>query len=381
MILSPATMLLQTTFIKQQDTSAVIVVVAIILGLALALIIAGALAGSGRQRASRRSARYSRNAFRRTAAAHGLSRMHIEALEDLVAATRIGQPMLLFTSQSLLDETLRKGIYSITANQELAEEERQARLARLLQIKQLVEKNSRRESGAASTATLRPGQDLGVTFPDGSGIQTRVTHNLRRMLACEIPEGFDRNKWRKGTPVRAMLWRHGDSGYAFQTKILAFDNIGGRPVFLLQHTKTMRRSQRRANRRRDIGRNCFFYPVTILETGHGRLARREAVVQQSFRHLGVLQDVSAGGCAIVTQGPLARGKLLRVDFELGAHHRIVAYGKVQRVGGGGDGRRNTMHIMFTRVSSRHMNEILAYVYDFDAATMGQRSVGGQPRSR
>ena len=372
--------LLQVTYIKQQDATAVIVVVAIVLGLVLVLVVAGVVSGSGRLRSSRRSARYSHNAFRRTAAAHGLSRAHIEALEELVTATRIGQPMLLFTSHALLDETLRKGIYSIHGNRDLSEDERQRRLARLLQIKQLIEKNSKRESGVASTATLRPGQNLGLTLPDGSGVQSRVTHNLRRMLACEIPEGFDRNKWRRGTPVRAMLWRHGDSGYAFQTKILAYDNVGGRPVFLLQHTRTMRRSQRRAHRRKEIGRNCFFYPVTILETGHGKSARREAVVQQSFRHLGVLQDISAGGCAIATQAPLSRGKLLRIDFELGNRRRVVAYGKVQRVGGG-EGQRNTMHIMFTRVSSLHMNEILAYVYDFDASAMGPRNVGRQVRSR
>jgi len=333
MIWGPVSILLQTSFIKQQDTTAVVVVVAIVVGTLVVLVIAGAARGGGLARTERRAARYSRNAFARTAAAHGLSRAHVAALEELVAATRIGQPMLLFTSPGLLDETLRKGMHALGANQELSEDDRQRRLGHLLQIKQLIEKNSKRDSRVASTAMLRPGQELGLAFPDGSAVQTKVTHNLRRMLACALPEGFDRNKWRKGTPVRAMLWRAGDSGYAFQTKILAYDSIGGRTVFLLQHTKTMRRSQRRAHRRKEIGRNSFFYPVMILETGQGRNARRQAVVQESFRHLGVLQDVSAGGCAIATPAPLARGKLLRVDFELGNRRRIVAYGKVQRVSG------------------------------------------------
>ncbi len=356
--------LLQVSFIKQGDSRAVITGAALVLGLLLVLIVAAALTGGGRVRNARRAARYTRRAFRRAAVAHGLSRTHLETLEALVAATRVGQPMLLFTSSGLLDDTLRKGIHALSGNRQISEEERERRLTVLLQIRQLIEKNSRRGGTVASTAMLAAGQELSLTFPDGSAAQSRVTHNLRRMLACEIPEGIDRNRWRKGTPLRAMLWRHGDSGYGFQTKILAYDTIGGRPVFLLAHTKTMRRSQRRAHRRKPIGRNCLFYPVMILESGHGRSARREAVVQESFRHIGVLQDISAGGCAISTQVPLARGKLLRVDFELGNRRRIVAYGKVQRVGAA-EARRSMMHIMFTRVSSRQMNAILSYVYNYD----------------
>lgn len=366
--------LLQVSFIKQGDTAGAIAVAAIVFGLLVVLVVAAALTGGGRGLSVRRAARYTRNAFRRTAAAHGLSRAHVETLEALIAATRVAQPMLLFTSSGLLDDTLRKGLHALSGNRQIPEEERERRLATLLQIRQLIEKNARRGGAVASTAMLRPGQELSLAFPDGSNVQSRVTHNLRRMLACEIPAGFDRNRWRKGTQLRAMLWRHGDSGYGFQTKIVAYDTIGGRAVFLLQHTKTMRRSQRRAHRRKQIGRNCFFYPVLILESGHGRAARREAVVQESFRHLGVLDDVSAGGCAISTQVPLSRGKLLRVDFELGVGHRIVAFGKVQRVGEA-ENRRSTMHVMFTRVSGRQLNAILSYVYNYDTAAAGPQRTG------
>jgi hypothetical protein len=359
-----ASALLQVSFIGQGDANAAITAVAIVLGLVLALAVAGSVTGARRR--TRSSARYTRMAFRREAAAHGLSRTHVEALEALVSATRLGQPMLLFTSSGLLDETLRKGIYSLRMNAQIPDAEKQRRLSVLLQVRQLIDKNSRRRGGVASTAMLGQGQELTLTFPDGSSVQSRVTHNLRRLLACEVPPEVDRNRWRKGTPLRAMLWKHGDSGYGFQTKIMAYDSIGGRPVFLLQHTRTMRRSQRRAHKRRAIGRNCFFYPVMILETGHGKSARREAVVQQSFRHLGILQDISAGGCAIASQAPLARAKLLRVDFELGNRRRIVAYGKVQRVGEP-DGGRSTMHVMFTRLSSLHLNEILSFVYDYDVS--------------
>ncbi len=364
--------LLQVSFIRQGDARSAITAVGIILGLLLVLVITASLTGAGRRR-TRRSARYTRNAFRRAAVAHGLPRTHVEALEALVAATRVGQPMLLFTSSGLLDDTLRKGIYSLRGNAQIPEADRQQKLTVLFQIRQLIEKNSKRGVVVASTSMLRPGQELGLTFPDGSSIQSRVTHNLRRMIACEVPPDLDRNKWRKGTPLRAMLWRHQDSGYEFQTKILAYDTIAGRLVFLLQHTRAMRRSQRRAHRRKAIGRNCFFYPVLILETGHGRGARREAVVQQSFRHLGVMQDISAGGCAIASQSPLARGKLLRIDFELGNRRRITAYGKVQRVGAP-EGGRSTMHIMFTRVSTLQLNEILSFVYDYDANPPGQSRV-------
>jgi c-di-GMP-binding flagellar brake protein YcgR len=191
-----------------------------------------------------------------------------------------------------------------------------------------------------------------------------VVTNLRRMLACEVPASAgDRLRWKRGARAKAVFWRHGDSGYAFMTKILGYEKMQGRSVFLLQHSQTLRRSQRRAHRRRELSRSCFFFPILVLTSGRGRRARKRAVVQENFRHVGKILDVSGGGCAIESQTPLQAGKLLRIDFELDRRRRITAYGKVRRTTRGA-GRRGDMHVMFTRVSSRNMNQILSFVYDF-----------------
>jgi hypothetical protein len=364
-------------FIKQQDTTAVFVGLGLIVGFIVILLIGGRVSARGRGSGSRAGARYTRRAFRRTAAAYGLSRTQTEILENLARVCRVGQPMLLFTNSGLLDDVLKKGIYSVTRGAasdatRSTPEDRQKRLATYLSIKQSIERNTRRAGGIRSTTLIRNGQDVNIVFPDGSRIQTRVTANLRRMLACEIPEGDGRRlRWRRGTRVRALFWRHGDSGYVFNTKILGYDTMGGHSVFLLQHSQTLRRSQRRAHRRRELNRNCFFYPILILESGRGRRARKRAVVQVNFRHVGRLQDVSAGGCSISSQIPLEPGKLLRVDFEIGRHHRLTAYGKVRRVTRDA-GRRQTMHVMFTKVSSLALNEILSYVYGYSGVPAPER---------
>ena len=76
-----------------------------------------------------------------------------------------------------------------------------------------------------------------------------------------------------------------------------------------------------------------------------------------------------------SQTSLEMGKLLRIDFELDRRHRITVYGKVRRASRSA-GRRGSMHVMFTRVSSHNMNQILSFVYDY-GETGPERRLGAR----
>jgi hypothetical protein len=74
-------------------------------------------------------------------------------------------------------------------------------------------------------------------------------------------------------------------------------------------------------------------------------------------------DISAGGCALTSHKPLPRGELIKITFEPERGNLVVAFGKIV------DSRmlsrsRTTLHIMFTRASSKNLNKINEYVYDF-----------------
>ena len=61
--------------------------------------------------------------------------------------------------------------------------------------------------------------------------------------------------------------------------------------------------------------------------------------------------------------PLPRGELIKISFEPERGNSVVAFGKIV------DSRavtrtKTTLHVMFTRASSKNLNKINEYVYDF-----------------
>jgi hypothetical protein len=104
-----------------------------------------------------------------------------------------------------------------------------------------------------------------------------------------------------------------------------------------------------------------------VETGEGRRAERKASVEQNMRTLGIVVDLSAGGCAIQAMNPFEKGKLTMVEFEIDRRAPVRAFGKVLSVHRQ-KGRGGIMHVMFTRVTRQHLNRISEFVYDFTKPT-------------
>jgi c-di-GMP-binding flagellar brake protein YcgR len=360
--------LLQTQydFLSSPDRRSTLIFLAIAAAF-LAIIILGGVISRRRNRnldpVQRR--KYGRYVFQRMAKNIGLKKHHIEILEYLIRVCNVRQPFLLFSSSSLLDDVLKKGIYALHQSTKLKEEDRERRLTYLFQIKQIIERNARGGAGVRSTLTIRPGQAVSLTPESGGHYNTRVVSTLKDMvaLAAVQDEAGSQIRWPRGTRLKINFWRESDAGYAFESKVLGYDRIKGVQCVLVHHAKTLRREQQRRYRRTPIHRPCFFFPVLVVESGSGRRAQKKAVVQQTRRYLGNLIDISAGGCSINSVYPLKTGSLCKIEFELARRQRIIVFGKVKRVRKAGF-RSGVMHIMFTKLSSRYLNQIYLYVYDF-----------------
>jgi hypothetical protein len=351
-------------FWPEQNTTSIIVGIALILAFIAVLLIGGIIAAKGRK-SSVSNRKFNRYVFQRMASNIGLTQSQLDSLENLIRVCKVKQPFLIFSNAGLLDDILKKGIYSVSHNKELSEEDKERRLNDYYKIKEKLERSSRKGIGITSTNLVRPGQSIVISFPDGSQLQTKIVTNLKRMLVCAIPDelGTERLKWKRGTNIKAHFWRNNDSGYMFASKILGYDDLKGRSTFLIQHSRTLRRNQQRKFRRRPLARTCFFYPIEIATVGKGRNLKRRAYVQENFKHLGNFLDISAGGCSVNSQAPLERGKLLMIEFEIERGQRLTAYGKVRRVTKN-RGLFSIMHIMFTKVTSRNLNSIYSYVYNY-----------------
>ncbi len=190
-------------------------------------------------------------------------------------------------------------------------------------------------------------------------------------------------RWMRGTKLAVYLWRDNDAGYSFVSKILGYDTVKGVSSILIQHSKTLRREQRRRSRRRELMRACFYYPIRIAESDQGRKGDRKAIVEQNMRTLGTVVDLSAGGCAIQSLNPFDKGKLVMIEFDIDKQAPMRAFGKVMHVHRQKT-RGGVMHVKFTRVTRQHLNRISEFVYDFSRpTTLGQvrqqmdRSISGR----
>jgi hypothetical protein len=332
----------------------------------VALILIGAMLNRRRQpRTDAEVQQYSSGVFRRAAKAMGLPAAHVDMLENLVRACKVRRPLLVFSSAGLLDDTLKKGLHSLENARELSEAERENRKAIIFQIKQIIERNARKEVAAHSTTFLRPGQVLAVTPEGGGAFSSRVVSNMKDFLTVSVPvqPAGAGTRWARGTRLSVYLWRENDAGYSFISKVLGYDTVKGVSSILIQHSRTLRREQRRKSRRRELLRPCFFYPIRISETGEGRKLERKAIVEQNMRTLGTVLDLSAGGCSIQTLNPFDKGKLVMVEFDIDRKAPIRSFGKVMHVHRQ-KGRGGSMHVMFTRVTRQHLNRISEFVYDF-----------------
>jgi len=340
-----------------------------IVGVIALILIGTILSRRARPSATETAERISGAVFRREAKRVGLTGPSADVLENLVRMCKVKQPLLVFSSASLLDDTLKKGLYSLDNARDLNPEEKENRRATIFQIKQTIERNARKGADLRSTALLRPGQLLTITPEGVAAYSSKVISNMKDFLTVSTPAqpaGAD-TRWMRGTKLSVYLWRDNDAGYSFISKVLGYDTVKGVPSVLIQHSRTLRREQRRRNRRREIMRQCFYYPIRIVETGQGRKAERKATVEQSMRTLGIVVDLSAGGCAIQTMNPFDRGKLAMVEFDIDRQAPIRAFGKVLNVHRT-KGRGGIMHIMFTRVTRQHLNRISEFVYDFSRPT-------------
>jgi c-di-GMP-binding flagellar brake protein YcgR len=340
----------------------------------VALLFIGAIASRrARARSPAEIQQYSSGVFRRTGKAMGLGTPHIDLLENLVRVCKVKQPFLLFSSAGLLDDTLKKGLFSLDSNREMSDEERENRRAVIFQIKQIIERNARKGAMMRSTTFLRPGQLLSITPENGGQFASKVISNMKDFLtvsAPAVPAGPD-TRWMRGTRLSVYFWRDNDAGYSFASKVLGYDTIKGVSSVLIQHSKTLRKEQRRRSRRRELMRPCFYYPIKITETGQGRKAERKAVVEQNMRTLGTVVDLSGGGCAVQTLNPFDKGKLVMIEFDIDKKAPIRAFGKVMHIHRQ-KGRGGVMHVMFTRVTRRYLNRISEFVYDFSRpTTLGQ----------
>jgi c-di-GMP-binding flagellar brake protein YcgR len=368
MMYLPSGLLLQEIrFISTPDLASIIILGIIIVILILLIILGSVLSKKPVVRDSTTRKRYNKFMFERMAKDVGFSKRHIDTLKRLVTVSNVRHPLFLFTNTGLLNSVLKKGIYSIERQPALSEGERIHLLNTIYEIKQTIEYHAKRGIGLRSTYLIKPGQLFTLHHTSSQRFHTKLISNHSSALICSYPVIPVGNQYlfRKGTKLKVFFWREKDSGYSFPSRVLGFDRTGSVPHISLQHSKKIKREQHRKFSRKPLKKSCFIYPLLVVNEGTKKNPRKKVITQEAKRQIGVIFDISAGGCRVGCPAPHKRGSYIKLEFDIKPRTSVNALGKVlsikQRPG---TGANHVIHVKFVKISNKSRNHIFSYVYNY-----------------
>lgn len=290
----------------------------------------------------------------------GLTKEQRKAVKEMAGALSLQNPERLLSNSAYLSTALRRRIEQIDKSDE-PEPDRERLKSILFSVRRAVANAAAQVRVLPSSRQIKIGQEVSIRTADGTTFDTMISSNVHNGLGVELTHERGGATWRKGTQLQVSFVVDPDRLFAFRTKVIGYNNVRGASVMFVEHVTNIQQKQKRRSPRREYDRPCYFYPVTVITVGRGRKAKKQAFVNKNRRIFGRFEDLSGGGCAVRTQAPLAAGSILKVDFEAAEGKPIAVFGKVRsvdrtRVRGG------LMHIMYTRVSRKNLNEIQSYVY-------------------
>lgn len=365
-MLAAAVGLLQTTsrfkgqLFKPADPKQNFIFLGIIFGLFVLLIIGNRFSGK-----DGKSKKYSKRLFRKEAARIGLTKKQTQLLESLIKTYHVTRPFALLSNTRTLNNTLGQALRDV-GHMEAPSAVIEERKLNIYRIKQRIERVFAETHQLSDTKKLKLSQQITFKMPNGNRYPSVVTANLKEFYCARVPVNRTGSqiRWNKGSRIEVLIWGEDGEEYAFSTKILGYNSVKGITSVFLQHSNKINRAYQRRFRRKSIKRPCYFLPIQIRVSGSGRRERKEAVVLKNQGRMGTLIDLSAGGCAIQTTAPMNKGELIKISFEPIKGNPVTTYGKI--VDTRSYGRIYTsLHVMFTRASSKNLNRINEYVYDFE----------------
>ncbi|QEN07208.1 PilZ domain-containing protein [Oceanispirochaeta crateris] len=333
-----------------------------VMGISLLFLIIGNKLSNG---SNAKNKRYSKRAFRREGTRVGLTKKQIALLESFIKVYHVNKPFDLLSNTRTLNNTLSQALRDIS-HMEAPPSVVEERKLNIYRIKQRIERVFAETNQITDTRKLKLSQNVTFKMDNGNRYSSVITANLKEFYCARVPIGKKGSqvKWPKGTRLTILIWGADGEEYTFTSKVLGYNSVKGITSVFLQHSNKISRAYQRKFRRKQIKRPCYIFPIKIQITGSGKRERKEAVVLKNKGRMGTLIDLSAGGCSLQTTSALNKGELIKLSFEPIKGSPVVTYGKIV------DTRSRSriytsIHIMFTRASSKNLNRINEYVYDFE----------------
>ncbi len=281
----------------------------------------------------------------------------ISILWKLAKIVELEEPESLFVSTHALTRCITNLIE--TSKREGTENalETQNFLAKLYKFRTKIELASENKRGLESSKALSNGQKLRLILKGSGVFASRILNNSRDLIIT-IPIQDGRIKippedW-KDKEISVYLWRKGDAGYVFDTKVLASGIFLGQNVLYLAHSNNLFRAQKRKSIRTQCHIPAHLYIIKEAVTEF-------AQVETAPGFKCFLEDISSDGALIRVGGKGVNNIQVKLQFEID-DTLILMYCLVRSVEYNAANNQSRLHLECLHIEPAMRNAILSFVY-------------------
>lgn len=287
----------------------------------------------------------------------GFKLSEILLLWKLSKRTGLEQPESLFYSLGSLNSAISKYLSEAKQSGSESSPEIQNFLSKLYKYRTKIDIDHENRRGLESSKYLEKGQRLRILLK-GSGVFSSEVLNNASEIAARLP--LQKNTLKMpgeswiGKNVSVYLWRKGDAGYVFDTKVTDSGVFHGQNVIYLAQSNKMERAQKRRSVRSECSIPAHLYFITSEITDFTTLE-----VEPGYKC--ILEDISEDGAMVRVGGKGESSVQIKLQFEIDGKP-IVMFGIVRAVEYNAKVNQSRLHFECLHIEKNMRNEILNYVY-------------------
>ena len=281
----------------------------------------------------------------------------IVLLWKLAKAAQLDEPMQLYVSVPALNLAISRIILDSKANGTESSAETQNFLSKLYDFRTKIDLEHENKKGLESTKYLDKGQRLRIVLK-GKGVFASEILSGGHELIVRVPlqknvRTVDMNDW-TGQTVSVYLWRKGDAGYVFDTRVTGAGVFQGQSAIYLAHTSQLERAQKRKSVRMACEIFAQLYFIDAEEPDFD-------AVEVAPGYKCLLEDISEDGAMIRIGGKGRQNVKIKIQFEIDGR-LIVMFGIVRAVEFNEKSNQSRLHFECLHISMEMRNAILAFIY-------------------
>lgn len=281
----------------------------------------------------------------------------ISLLWKLGKDTDMKEPLSLFFSVKALSNCISHVIE--TSKRDGTENTPQVQhfLEKLYSLRTKIDLATDSKRGLDSSHSLDNNQKIRIVLK-GSGIFASKIINNGSEITVSVPiqDGkvkLQPNQW-EGKIISVYLWRKGDAGYVFDTKVVRTGVFYGIPVLFLQHSENILRVQKRKSFRAECHIEAQLYIIKSEVTDY-------STVETAPGYRCLIEDISSDGMLMRIGGKGVANVQMKIQFELDGT-LIIMYAVVRSVEYNATNNQSRLHLECIHLEPAMRNAILSFVY-------------------